>query len=137
MPWRKLDHPADVRIEVEAETLEDLFRECADAFYSVSLGTWSAENSIGHSPGVFSLQGSGDDLAGLLVTWMNELLFELETSRRVFVPLEIRIDERLNLLAIGEWVLTPAAGGRVKAVTYGGLSIDLGPPLRLEVIMDV
>ena len=48
------------------------------------------------------------------------------------------LDQALQeMMAIGEWVLTPAAGGRVKAVTYGGLSFDLGPPLRLEVIMDV
>lgn len=136
MPWRELDHPADIRLEIEAETLEALFRECAEAFYSVSLGM-RTESSCGHSPGVVVVQGTGEDLEALLVAWMNELLFELETSRRVFVPLEVRIDEACSILAIGEWVLAPAAGGRVKAVTYGGLSLDPGPPLQLEVIMDV
>jgi len=136
LSWRELDHPADVRLEVEAETLESLFRECADAFYSVSLGIPKPDFGRGF-PGAVSLKGIEDDLAGLLVAWMNELLFELETARRVFVPMEVRIDESCCLLATGDWVTAPAAGGKVKAVTYGGLELDPGPPWRFRVILDV
>lgn len=38
MPWRHLEHPADVRLEIAAESPEALVGECSLAFYDVALG---------------------------------------------------------------------------------------------------
>ncbi len=137
MPWRELEHPADIRLEIEAEGLEELVKECACAFYSVTLGAVPGKAGQ-ESPGEISVSAGEGDFEGLLVTWMNELLFHLENSGRVFIPGMVEIAEsRGELVAHGGWSAAPCPGGRVKAVTYGGLEFDQGPPWRLRVIMDI
>ena len=138
MPWRELEHPADIRLEIEAESLEDLVKECARAFYFFDLGFLPEQPAQGRPGKIYIDEGRRGDLAGLLVAWMNELLYFLETSGRLFFPLVVEIDASSGrLVARGKWQAAPGTGGRVKAVTYGGLEFDPGPPLRLEVIMDV
>jgi RNA-splicing ligase RtcB len=43
MPWRHLEHPADVRLEIAAESPEALVGECSLAFYDVALGEEAPE----------------------------------------------------------------------------------------------
>lgn len=137
MTWRELEHPADIRLEIEAGSIGELVEECAKAFYWVSAGH-SFDGPVCGYPGNLSISASPGDLEGLLVAWMNELLYNLETERRVFLPAEIDIDPMKGVLrAQGEWIAVLSPGSRVKAVTYGGLEFSETPRPRLRVIMDV
>lgn len=137
MPWRELEHPADLRLEIEGETLEALAKECVYAFYSVASGEIE-ERPGDEIPGNIEVFSSEGDLEGLLVALMNELLFRLETTRQVFLPESVEFDiSKMCLLSRGKWMPATCPGSRVKAVTYGGLELDPGPPWRFKVIMDV
>ena len=138
MPWKELEHTGDLRLEIEAGTPEDLALECARAFYETSAGLPGEKNGRGGERQhlqVFSPEG---DMAGLFAAWMNELVFFLETGRGMFFPETVRIDGRAGSLeAWGWWGPSPKPGGRVKAVTYGELEFDPGPPCRIRVTLDV
>lgn len=137
MSWRELEHPADIRLEIEAETPEALAKECVYAFYSVS-SEEKLERSKDEIPGKIEVFSSEGDLEGVLVALMNELLFRLETTRDVFLPESVEIDlSKGRLVSRGKWRPATCLGSRVKAVTYGGLELDPGPPWRLRVTMDV
>jgi SHS2 domain-containing protein len=137
LPWRELEHPADLRLEIEAETLEKLVAECAKAFYSAASGE-ELGNISGGGFGEIDVRSSEGDLGGLLVVWMNELLYRLETAREIFLPETVEVDLKTGcLVSKGKWAPAPRPGSRVKAVTYGGLEVDVGPPWRLRVILDV
>lgn len=138
MPWKELDHPADIRLEIEAQSVEELFRASAEAFYSVSAGEFPS-CFPNRTRGPIQIETSQEgDLSELLVRWMNELLFFLETENIVFLPESIDVDvQKGTLVAQGRWSPATVRGGRVKAVTYGGLELDPGPPWRFRVILDV
>jgi len=137
LPWRELEHPADIRLEIEAESLEELVEECARGFYWVSAGH-SFDGSFYGNPGNISISAAPGDVEGLLVSWMNELLFNLETARQAFLPAEVVIDLTKGVLIVkGQWVPASGQGSRVKAVTYGGVEFSTTPRPRLRVIMDV
>ena len=137
MPWRELEHPADILLEIEAESPEALVVECARALFFFAVGS-PLEESEQDVPGVVSVHAAEGDFAGLLVAWMNELVFNLDAAQRVFVPMDVQLNvSRGHLFVSGKWVIIPAGGSRVKAVTYGGLEFHPGPPSRLRVILDV
>ena len=137
MPWRELDHSADIRLEIEAETIEELVTESARALYDASEESQPALHSPGFQ-GEISLRGQEEDIAALLVLWMNELLFFLQTTHRVFLPRKVSINPVTGDLAVsGKWVPSSSPGSRVKAVTYGGLELETQPRLTLRVILDV
>jgi hypothetical protein len=76
------------------------------------------------TPGVFSLQGT-------VMTWWvcsyvdERASFELDTSPGI-CPAEIRIDERTEILAIGEMGSNPGRGGAGQSGTYGGCQSTWG-----------
>lgn len=137
MSWRELEHSADIRLEIEAETIEELVTESAKAFYGASEEKQPAAH-LQEVRGEISLRGPENDVSSLLVLWMNELLFFLETTHRVFIPREVSINPVMGTLAVsGKWVPSSSAGSRVKAVTYGGLELETQPRLTLRIILDV
>jgi len=138
MPWKELEHTGDLRVEIEAGTPEELALECARAFYETSAGLPVERDGQGGEMRHIRVLSPECDIAGLLAAWMNELLFFLETGRGVFYPETVRIDVQAGSLeAWGSWARSPKPGGRVKAVTYGDLEFDPGPPCRIRVTLDV
>ena len=138
MAWKELEHTGDLRLEIEAGTPEDLALECARAFYETSAGiSIRGDDPEGEMQQIL-VASQEKDLAGLFAAWMNELLFFLEVGCGVFYPEIVRINGQTGSLeAWGRWSPSPKPGGRVKAVTYGGLEFDEGPPCRLRVTLDV
>ena len=138
MTWKELEHTGDLRLEIEAGTLEGLALECARAFYESSADISIRGDDPGGEMQQILVASQENDLAGLFAAWMNELLFFLEVGRGVFYPERIRVDgQAASLEAWGTWGTSPKRGGRVKAATYGGLEFDAGPPCRLRVTLDV
>jgi SHS2 domain-containing protein len=117
--YRWVEHTAELKLEIDASTLEELFADALDAFEELVGGDPAGEPAR-HE--VFVL-AEGPDPASLLVEWIEELVFLAETED--FVP------ERLVSLQLGDSELRAEVAGRrgrpahlVKAVTHHDLSVE-------------
>jgi SHS2 domain-containing protein len=117
-PYREVDHTADLALLVWAPTLEGLFADAAQGMYALT-GV-----EVRPGPQVSrQIEVSAQDHEALLVAWLQELLYGLETEAMVFE------DFRVQLLQPSR--LTVAVQGRpagpvtkiIKAVTYHNLNI--------------
>ena len=118
-----LDHPADIGFRVHPSSLEELFANCAHALISVILDP--ANVSAAEE---WQIEAEGSDLESLLVNWLNEILYYVDTKRIVFASLLIQFLEplRVQCTAGGERrdpVKHPVRLS-VKAVTYHQLTIS-------------
>jgi len=105
MPYRFLDHTADVGAEIEAPTLEALFAEAANAFtdtLTVREGVRAVEEQ--------RVEVTAEGLDELMVDWLGELLFRFETEGLLVVEAAIEI-ERLQ----SGWHLEKPNGDRGSA----------------------
>jgi SHS2 domain-containing protein len=121
--FRTIEHTADIGIEVEASTLEELFSGAARAMFSLIVEEGTAGRSVERQ---VSLDAS--DLEELMFRWLNELVFLVSAERLVFSVfdvLEVR-DDHLSALVRGG-PLEEAGGGlelEIKAATYHELSVE-------------
>lgn len=137
MNFEILDHPADVGFRARGSTLEELFGNCGLALISIIL-----DPSCVDSDGSWELTADGTDLDSLLVNWLNEVLFYVDTRRLVFSSFSIQLADRFQLSchATGEERTTEKHPVRVsvKAVTYHQLRITTsGEQWIAEVFVDV
>jgi SHS2 domain-containing protein len=123
--FRELDGiTADVGIEAWGAAIEEAFIQTSDGLASLI----SDRNTL--SDGLTEeITVTADDLPGLLVNFLNEVIFLVETES--FLPLKtvsLRIkDSKVNFRNIG-----------VKAATYHGLVIDEATDMvTIRVIFDV
>jgi SHS2 domain-containing protein len=131
-----IDHTADAGIKVEAPTLEDLFEIAGLAFTETVTSVDSVSCRVERR---FKLQE--DDLETLLVSWLQELLYLLDTEDLVFGRFQVKIhDLSLEATAWGE-PFDPSIHTiktEIKAVTYHQLKVaksDQG--WQAEVIFDI
>jgi len=127
-----LDHTADVGIQVEAETLEDLFRCAAEAMFSVIVDSKSnlipaLSIPIEINCKDFEIKDKGV-FERLLVKWLQELLYIFET--RHLIPTHYYIDN------MSESIIEGCVKGQrfdrnrhklkslIKAVTYHKLKVE-------------
>ncbi|TLZ54859.1 MAG: archease [Methanobacteriota archaeon] len=134
MRFEELDHTADVGIRAYGATLEELFENAAAGMSSLIVDLESVKPR-----GEVEVRVKADDLEGLLVNWLQELLFLHETQHLVFCEFDV---------AIGGLDLTGRARGEaidkrrhelklaVKAVTYHRLKVDPEKGVA-EVIFDI
>jgi SHS2 domain-containing protein len=137
MNFEILEHPADVGFRAWGSSLEELFGSCGQALISIIL-----DPSEVNADGCWELPAEGSDLESLLVNWLNEVLFFVDTRRVVFDSFSIRMADpfQLSCQARGE-ERTPAKHPvrvSVKAVTYHQLRIyRTGEQWVAEVFVDV
>jgi SHS2 domain-containing protein len=131
-----IDHTADAGIRVEAPTLEDLFEIAGLAFTELVTTVDSVDCRVERR---FKLQE--DDIETLLVSWLQELLYLLDTEDLVFSRFQVRLhDLSLEATAWGE-PFDPkihTMKTEIKAVTYHQLEVaksDQG--WRAQVIFDI
>ena len=131
-----IDHTADAGIRVDAPTLEDLFETAGLAFSELVTSVDSVDCKVERT---FKLQE--DDIETLLVSWLQELLYLLDTEDLVFSRFQVRLqDFSLEAAAWGE-VFDPkihTIKTEIKAVTYHQLEVaksDQG--WRAQVIFDI
>ena len=129
------EHTGEVRLEVEASTLEDLFAQAGRALAELILG--EVEDPPESAPEEV-VRVAARDRAALLVEWLNELIFLSETSKRVFT--------RFRVESVGETMATAVVAGlapetlvtAVKAATLHGASVErAGVGWRANVVLDV
>ena len=115
-----LEHTADLGVRARGATLEELFEQATVGLAEV-LGAWRP------GPGEpQALAVTGDDPGGLLVDWLNEVLYLHEVRRAALGA--VRLDRVGGGRAEGTVRLTPDAapfdGVEVKAVTYHRLRVE-------------
>ena len=123
MSFELLDHPADIGFRTRAETLEELFANCAHALISIILDPENAAAEQG-----WLVEAEGADLESLLVNWLNEILYYVDTKRAVFAKLSVEFPEPLRLRCRAEGEPRDPVKHPVrlfvKAVTYHQLKIS-------------
>jgi SHS2 domain-containing protein len=135
--YEVIDHTADVGIVVRASTLSELFETAAEGMCAFLIDPLTVENRAWRERRV-----EADDLAGLLVAWLNDLLVLL--SAEEFVPKIFVVDEvgerRLRATVHGEPVDPARHRFRldVKAATYHTLDVRHEEPgWTARIIFDV
>ena len=131
-----IDHTADTGIRVEAPTLEDLFETAGLAFTEVVTSAESLDCSVERR---FKLEE--DDIETLLVSWLQELLYLLDTEDLVFARFQVTLhDCSLEATAWGE-VFDPdrhMIKTEIKAVTYHQLEVaESDQGWQAQVIFDI
>ena len=131
-----IDHTADVGIRVEAPTLEDLFETAGLAFTELVTNVDSLDCRVERR---FHLQE--DDLETLLVSWLQELLYLLDTENLVFGRFQAKLDNfSLEAAAWGD-VFDPnihTMKTEIKAVTYHQLEVSKSDQgWEAQVIFDI
>jgi len=120
---RLIEHTADIGLEVRATTLAELFRQAALGLLQV-LEPLTPARPLQARP----VSLSGSEPAELLVGWLNEILFWLETRRLLPAEFEVRelSDRRLRGVIRGE-PLVPKRHRlqrEVKAATWHQLQLQ-------------
>jgi SHS2 domain-containing protein len=143
-----LEHTADVGIRARGASLEEVFEQAtgglAEVLGATAAPEWSPDESGGESGGpgeAVAVEVAAGDLGGLLVDWLNEVLWLWEVRQ---APLAgVRVERAGNGAATGSVLFAsggPAPDGTfVKAVTYHRLRVEPDPDggWLAEVYLDV
>ena len=138
---RMLEHTADVGFEVEADSLPGVFEAAAGALLRVLF-----EAGLPRQGGRRErLVLTAADLETLMVRWLDELIYRVQTRGEVPVRTRVQLAEvpeghgieaELELLPFEE--VRDRFAGEVKAATYHGLAIEaVDGRFRARVILDV
>lgn len=116
-----LEHTADLGIRARGATLEELFEQATTGLAEV-LGAWRPGRGE-TAPVPVAVEAA--DLGGLLVDWLNEIVYlqEVRGSSLAAVELE-RVGEGRAAGSVTLAPRTPSGGTYVKAVTYHQLRIE-------------
>ncbi|HHO76164.1 MAG TPA: archease [Deltaproteobacteria bacterium] len=119
MPYRFIDHPADIGIHIVSKDRRGLFEEAAYAIIDI-LGAKCPDKDLQNQ----NITVEGLDLADTMVRWLQELLYHIEVKDlRVF---SIKID-RIQETGLNAWVTgnhsSTGLEKEIKAVTYHNLEI--------------
>jgi SHS2 domain-containing protein len=134
-----LDHPADAKFRAFGDTLEEAF---ANAGLAVASLMWDVD-AIGKTD-VREVATDGRDLQQLLVKFLGEIPYLLETKRFLLAAVEgLRIEEGdglFHLKAVFRGDDRPSDGavfGEVKAITYSQMKIEKGRRWTVQVVVDL
>ncbi len=128
---------ADVGIEAWGATIEEAFIQTSDGLASLISDRSTLSDDLTEE-----VEVTADDLPGLLVNFLNEIIFLAETGS--FLPLKtvsLRIRGSTLAATMKGCIFQPEINIRnvgVKAATYHGLTIEEGPErVTIRVIFDV
>jgi SHS2 domain-containing protein len=136
------DHTADLGLRILATDLSDLFRTAGEGLFDIIVS--NRQNVVGAEAEPVEIDAETTE--DLLIAWLSELIFRVETRHRLYSEFDIEIDEsgrRLKGRILGEPIdrNRHALDHEVKAVTRHGLilrrdKID-GQGWLAEVILDI
>lgn len=137
MRFEVLDISGDVGIRAFGRSLEELFINSASGMYNLITNTEKVERKRN-----IDIQLQSHSLDGLLVSWLNELIFQFDTYG--FIGRDVKIKE------LSEYKLKASLSGEdfdetrhekrllVKAATYHQLRIEkVGGEWKAEIIFDI
>jgi len=132
--YEELDHTADVGIRAYGASLEELFANAAAGMFSLitDLETVKARGEV-------EVRVKAEDVGGLIVNWLQELLFLHETQRLLLCEFDVALDGMsLTGHARGEKIDKRRHELKlvIKAVTYHNLKVDRAKGVA-EIIFDI
>lgn len=138
-PFELLDHEADVGIKSWGKTVEEAFENGAKAMFSVMVNLKKVEPVQ-----EITVTAQADDIDGLFVEWLNELLAQKDIAEMVFSDFTVKIDKNeevtLSAKARGELLdqKKHEIKTEVKAATYYGLKSGKENGLHwLQCVLDI
>ena len=131
-----IDHTADVGIIAYGVTINAAFANAARALFDLITELDDiAEVSLR------DIEVNAEDQEGLLVVWLNELIYIFETENMLFKTFDItRLDNTcLKAVACGERIDTVRHQLKtaVKAATYHMLKVEHGNGWQVQVLFDI
>lgn len=130
----ELDHTADWAIRIRGMDLPDLFQQAAAGLLSLADPTPAPDRPSTY----LRLHLASTDRETLLVRWLEELHYLLETKRLIPRSIQLRISPRLDLVAELEVEAAASPGRAIKAVTFNNLAItESMDGLAATVVFDV
>jgi SHS2 domain-containing protein len=128
------DHTSEVAIRLEAPSLAALFVEAARALMELMGG---GPPPAATDPPV-EIRLHAPDRDALLVDWLNELIFRVETTGALYGEVRVAHVDETNLLAALRGTPAPDLRPLVKAASFHGLRITRhAGGLDATVILDV
>lgn len=135
--YETFDHTADLGLRIRATDLESVFRESAEALFSVIVDDL---NTVEPRQGV-TIEVAPEEPEYFLFDWLRELLYRWDTEHQLFCRFDLRLSEQgLRGVAWGEAfdAARHALAHEVKAITYHDLRLESGPDGWLaEIIVDI
>ncbi len=133
-----IEHTADVGIRAWGDTIEEAFEQAALGMFSI-IADVSKVELIGEA----EVRVDNDEMDGLLVDWLSELLYLFDAERIFLGKFKVKIDERngryfLKGRVFGE-TYDPKKHGmgvEIKAVTYHMLKVDMEKK-EITVLFDI
>jgi SHS2 domain-containing protein len=116
-----LEHTADVGVRATGTTLEEVFEQAARGMCEIA-GIWRSEQGK-----QVDIEVEADDLGGLLVDWLSEILYLHDARSAAVSGIEVhaagegRAAGTLSLAPLEEGL---SEGVQVKAVTYHQLRVE-------------
>jgi SHS2 domain-containing protein len=123
MEFEFLDHPADIGFRARGNTLERLFANCAHALIAIILDPADI-----HGSEQTILTAEGSDRESLLVNWLNEVLYYVDTKRLAFESFAVEFPSLEQVRATARFEMRDPVRHpvrlSVKAVTYHQLRVS-------------
>ncbi len=139
MPFRFLEHTADVRVECHGGSFEELLESAAQALYAVALRStqtrFDREQAIS-----LEYDPSASEPGEALVRWLQEIIYLMEVKYFVGVLFNFHQADASGIRATltGYTYLPEERAAEVKAATYHGLDVTLENGIyRAELILDL
>ncbi|HMD97742.1 MAG TPA: archease [Terriglobia bacterium] len=127
LPFRILEHTADVGFEAFGRTKEEVFANAGRALYSlmVDLDSICPRKDLRIET---SVSGDDADASGLLVNWLSELLYLYDAEDWLLRDFEIRSLSGRSICAVARGEKFDRARHQikllVKAITYHQLALE-------------
>ncbi len=135
--YEQIEHTADIGVRVYGKSLKELFENAAFAMFDIIADLEGLKSSVSCD---FDLKAPTRE--ELLVTWLDELLFNFYTKWIIFS--EFKIEElqegRIRAKAFGKHVGENRSRLKteIKAATYHDLSIKESPEeYTVDIIFDI
>jgi protein archease len=135
--FETIDHTADIGIIVYGADVKELFSNAALGLFSLITGPESVEDRL-----QCNLKVNGDGADGLLVEWLNELIYLFDAQHLLFNRCDIErlTDTELSATCHGECFdpMRHKIRRGVKAATYHMLKLDKDEEgYRAQVVFDI
>jgi SHS2 domain-containing protein len=135
--YRSIEHTADLAIEVEADSVEELFQWAAHGMFDLIRG--EGPEPAGPAP-TRRIAAEGPDLESRLVAWLGELLY-VHASEGLVLTEVATIELEDDRVSAGVALAPPTPGGverELKGVTYHDLSVERhAGGWRARIVFDV
>ncbi len=133
IPYEEIEHTADWAIRVRGRDFAELLENAARGM--IDLAGLSPQQSPPHH---CTLKLDATDRESLLVAWLEEILFNIESRRKTFTSFDLRISHDINLEAHLTEVPIAAINREIKAVTFHDLEIkQTADGLEATIVFDV